>query len=62
MYSRMLLIFALTSGTAFAQATSLPAEQESVQSLIERIQQNHTEEARIIRIPCELKIRESTQG
>src|SRR6266550_114802 len=39
MYSRLLLIFALTSGTAFAQATSLPAEQESVQTLIDRIQQ-----------------------
>jgi len=39
MYSRLLLIFALTSGTAFAQATSLPPEQESVQSLIDRIQQ-----------------------
>jgi|SRR5882724_4084506 len=38
MYSRLLLIFALTSGTAFAQATSLP-EQESVQTLIDRIQQ-----------------------
>ncbi|HEV8131839.1 MAG TPA: hypothetical protein VGQ81_11355, partial [Acidobacteriota bacterium] len=39
MYSRLLLIFALASGTALAQATSSPAEQESVQSLIDRIQQ-----------------------
>ncbi|PYV97702.1 MAG: hypothetical protein DMG86_17930 [Acidobacteria bacterium] len=39
MYSRLLLIFALASGTALAQATSLPAQQESVQSLIDRIQQ-----------------------
>jgi hypothetical protein len=39
MYSRLLLIFALTSGTAFAQATPLPAGQESVQSLLDRIQQ-----------------------
>src|SRR3989442_3059371 len=39
MYSRLLLVFALASGTALAQATSLPAQQESVQSLIDRIQQ-----------------------
>src|SRR2546427_2460287 len=38
MYSRLLLVFALASGTAFAQAIS-PAQQESVQSLIDRIQQ-----------------------
>ena len=39
MYSRRLLIFALTSGTALAQAPSSPAGQESVQSLVDRIQQ-----------------------
>src|SRR2546428_922659 len=40
MYTRLLLIFSLASGTALAQATaSLPEQQESVQSLIDRIQQ-----------------------
>lgn len=40
MYSRLLLIFALASGTVLAQSTSSsPEQQESVQGLMDRIQQ-----------------------
>ena len=54
MYSRLLLVFALASGTALAQATSLPAQQESHRRCILNVQtvQRQFEKRRRIILPC----------